>query len=94
MIFGDNFPTIFGDNFKAIFLKLSVRFTLKELRCKLSSSFYSDYEEGDILLLQKGVMFEIKKKNKSKRKHRVPEFFHNQEEKRPFNKLIRNKTSR
>ena len=27
-------------------------------------------------------MFEIKKKNGSKRKHRVPEFFHKQEEKR------------
>ena len=27
----------------------------------------------------------MKKKNESKRKHRVPEFFHKQEEKRPFN---------
>ena len=36
----------------------------------------------------------IKKKNESKRKHRVPEFFPKQEEKRPFNNLTRNKTSR
>ena len=28
---------------------------------------------------------------KSKRKHRVLEFFHKQEEKRPFNNLTRNK---
>ena len=35
-----------------------------------------------------------KKKNESKRKHRVPEFFPKQEEKRPFNNLTRNKTSR
>ena len=32
-------------------------------------------------------MFEMKNKNESKRKHRVPEFFHKQEEKRPFNNL-------
>ena len=81
MIFGDNFPTIFGHNFKALILKISVRFTLKELRCKFSSSFYSDSEEGDILFLQKAVMFEIKKKNKSRRKHRVPEFFHKKKKK-------------
>ena len=31
-------------------------------------------------------MFEMKKKNESKRKHRVPEFFHKQEEKSKFNK--------
>ena len=84
MIFGDNFPTIFGDNFKAIILKISVRFTLKD----------SDSEEGGILFLQIAVMFEIKKKNESKRKHRVPEFFCKQEEKRPFNNLTRNKTCR
>ena len=40
------------------------------------------------------VMLAIKKKNESKRKHRVPKFFHKQEEKRPFNNLTRNKTSR
>ena len=32
-------------------------------------------------------MFEMKEKNESKRKHLVPEFFHKQEEKRPFNNL-------
>ena len=69
---------------------------LKELRCKLSSSFYiiSDSGDGDILFLQATVMFEMKKKNESKRKHRVSEFFHKQEEKRSFNNLIRNKTGR
>ena len=35
------------------------------------------------------VMFEMKKKNESKRKHRVREFFHKQEEKRPFNNLTK-----
>ena len=39
-------------------------------------------------------MFGMKKKNESKRKHRVPELFHKQEEKIPFNNLTRNKTSR
>ena len=34
-----------------------------------------------------------KKKNVSKRKHRVPEFFQEQVKKRPFNNLTRNKTS-
>ena len=70
----------------AITLKVSVRFTLKELRCELWSSFdiISDSEKGGILLLQIAVIFETKKKNESKRKHRVPEFFHKQEEKRPF----------
>ena len=33
------------------------------------------------------VKFEMKKKNESKRKHWIPEFFHKQEEKRPFNNL-------
>ena len=32
-------------------------------------------------------MFEMKKKNEGKRKHRVPEFFHKQEEKRLFNNV-------
>ena len=73
-----------------ITLKIFVRFTLKNLTCQLSSSFYiiSDSEEGGILFLQKAVMFEMKKKNESKRKHRVPEFFHKQEEKRPLDNLI------
>ena len=68
---------IFGD------LKISVRFTLKELRCELSSSFdiISDSEMGGILFLQIAVIFEKKKKNESKRKHRVPEFFTNKKKK-------------
>ena len=37
--------------------------------------------------MQIAVIFEMKKKNESKRKHRVPEFFYKQEEKRPFNNL-------
>ena len=64
---------------------------LKELKCELSSSFciISDFEEGEsILLLQTTIMFEMKKKNESKRKHRVPEFLHKQKEKRPLNNLI------
>ena len=60
----------------AVILKIYVRFTLKVLRCEVG-----------ILFLQIAVMFEIKKKNESKRKHRVPEFFHKQEEKRPFNNV-------
>ena len=69
-------------------LKIPVRFTLEELSCELSSSFniISDSEERGILFLQIAVMFEMKKDD-SKRKHRVPEFFHKQEEKRPFNNL-------
>ena len=51
----------------AVMLKVSVRFTLKELRCDFSSSFYiiSDSEEGGILFWQIAVMFEMKKKNES-----------------------------
>ena len=69
--------TIFP-RYLAVMLKVSVRFTLKELRCYFSSSFYiiSDSEEGGILFWQIAVMFEMIKKNESKRKHRVPEFFH------------------
>ena len=63
----------------AIILKISVRFTLKELRYVISSSFdiISGSDEGGILLKKE-------KKYESKRKHRVPEFFHKQEEKRPL----------
>ena len=72
-----------------VHLKVSVRFTLTELRCDFSSSFYiiSDTEEGGILFFQIAVMFEMEKKSESKRNHRVPEFFHKQEEKRPFNNV-------
>ena len=82
----------------AIILKISVRFTLKELRCEFSSSFdiISDSVEGGDLFLQIAVMLGMKKrkKNESKRKHRLPQLFHKQDEKRPFNNLTRNKTSR
>ena len=68
----------------AIILKISVRFTLKELRCEFSSSFdiISGSEEGGILSLQIAVVFGVKKKkkNESKRKHCVPGFFHKQED--------------
>ena len=47
----------------AIILKITFRFTLKELRCELLSSFniISDSEEEGILFLQIAVMFEMKK---------------------------------
>ena len=81
----------------AIISKISVRFTLKELRDEFSSSFdiISDSVEGGALFLQIAVMLgmEKRKKNESKRKHRLPELFLKQEEKRPFNNLARNKTS-
>ena len=74
-IFGDNFPTIFS-----IILKISVRFALKQLRCEFWSSYIiSDSEEAGNLVLQIAIIFGMKKKkNESKRKHRVPEFFHKQ----------------
>ena len=80
----------------AIILKIFVRFTLRELRCELSSSFdiISDPEDGGILFLQIAVVFEMKKKNESETKHQVAEFSHKQEEKGPFNNLTRKKTSR
>ena len=78
----------------ATILKISVRFTLKELRCEFSSSFdiISGSEEGGISFLQIVLMswMKKKKKNESKRKHWVPEFFHKQEDKRPFKNLTRN----
>ena len=48
----------------AIILKISVIFTLKELRCEFSSSLdiILGPEEGGILFLQIGVMFGMKKK--------------------------------
>ena len=51
-----------------IILKISVRFTLKELRCEFSVSFdiISDPEEGGILFLQIAVMFGMIKKKKKK----------------------------
>ena len=54
----------------AIILKISVRLTLKELRCEFSSSFdiISGSGEGGISFLQIVVMFGMKKKkNESKR---------------------------
>ena len=72
-----------------ITLKICVRFTLNELRCELSSFFdiISDSGQGGILFLKIAVIFEMKKKNESKRKHWIPEVFHKKEEKRPFNNL-------
>ena len=50
----------------AIILKISVRFTLKELRCEFSSSFdiISGSEEGGILFLQTAVAFGMKNRKK------------------------------
>ena len=83
----------------AIIFKISVRLTLKELRCEFSSSFdiISGSEEGDILFLQIVIVFGMKKKKKRmrvKKKLCTLEFFHKQEEKRPFNNLTRIKASR
>ena len=84
----------------AIILKISVRLTLKELRCGFSSSFdiISGSERGGILFLQIAVMFGMKTKQK-KKKVRVKEnigtgIFSQTRRKRPFNNLKRNKTSR
>ena len=59
-------------------LKISARFTLKELRCELSSSFdiISNSLERGVLFLQIAVI----------------ELFYKQEVERPFNNLTRNKT--
>ena len=59
-------------------LKISARFTLKELRCELSSSFdiISNSLERGVLFLQIAVI----------------ELFYKQAVKRPFNNLTRNKT--
>ena len=49
-----------------IIFRISVRFTLKELRCEFSSSFdiISDSEERGILFLQIVIAFGMKKKKK------------------------------
>ena len=84
----------------AIIFKISARFTVKELRCEFLSSFdiVSGSEEGGILFLQIVIVFGMKKKkkkkNESEKKLCVLEFFHKQEEKRPFNNLTRTKASR
>ena len=71
----------------AIISKIFVRFALKELKRKFSSSFdvVLGSEEGDILFFQIVAMFGMtkkrkKKRNECKRKHQIPEFFHKQEE--------------
>ena len=63
------------ENFPTIVLKIFVRFTLKELRCGFYSfvDIISESEEGGILFLQIAVIFEMKNKNESIRKHRGPE---------------------
>ena len=51
--------------------------------------FFQDPEEGGILFLQIAVVFKLKKKNESKRKHHLAEIFHKWEEKKTiqqFNK--------
>ena len=72
-----------------ITLKIYIRFTLSELRCELSSfsDIISDSGQGRILFLKIAIIFEMKKKKESKRKHWIPELFHKKEEKRPFNNL-------
>ena len=67
-----------------IILKISVRFTLKELRCEFSSSFdiISGSEEGGILFLEIAVMFGIKKKRmRVKENIRYQNFFTNKKKK-------------
>ena len=46
-----------------------------------SFNIISDSEEGGILFLQIAVMFEMRNKNESKRKHRVRNFFTNEKKK-------------
>ena len=67
----------------AIILKIFVSLTLKELRCELSSSFdiISGYEERGILFVLITFIFEMKKKNESKTKHRNQNFFTNKKKK-------------
>ena len=57
-----------------IILKISVRWTLKELRCELSSFFdiISGSEEGGILFLQIAVTFRIKKTKKERYWKKTP----------------------
>ena len=59
----------------AIIFKISVRFTLQELRCEFSSSFdiISGFEEEGILFLQIVIVFGMKKK---KTKMRVKKTLH------------------
>ena len=76
----DNFLTIFGDIKIFGDLKIHVRFTLKELKCELSSSF-DIISNSKREVLQIEVIFEIKKRNENKRKHQVLEFFTNMKKK-------------
>ena len=71
-----------------ITLEISLRFTAAELGCELSSLF-----KGDILFLQIAVMLEMKNKNRSKRKHRIPEFFSQTRRKKTIQQF-NNKNSR
>ena len=48
----------------------------------------SDSEGKDILFLQQGVLFKMKKKKRRKRKKWVQELFRKREEKGAFNNLI------
>ena len=51
-----------------IILKISVRLTLKELTCELSSCFdiNSDFEKRGVLFLQTAFMFKMRKKMRVK----------------------------
>ena len=66
-----------------IILKISVRFTLKELRWEFSSSFgiISGSEEGGILFLQIAVMFGMKKKSRVKENIEYQNIFTNKKKK-------------
>ena len=71
-----------------ITLKISARFTLKEVRCELSSSFgtISGTEKEGILFLEVAVIFKMKKKNESK-KASDARIFSQTRRKRPFKNL-------
>ena len=71
-----------------ITLKISARFTLKEVRCELSSSFgtISGTEKEGILFLEVAVIFKMKNKNESK-KASDARIFSQTRRKRPFKNL-------
>ena len=69
----------------AIILKtFAIKFTLKILRCELSSSFdvMSDPEERDISFLPLAVMFKTKMKNEREKKFGYKNFFGNEKKKK------------
>ena len=74
---------IISRRYLTIISRISVRFTLNRLRSNLWSFFdiISDSVKRSALFLQLAVMFKMKKKNESKRNHRVPGFFTNEKKK-------------